>query len=98
MVADTSSFVTASSSTDFTVTWTVPNTSVIIDWSQWTCYGFFDNADPREFINDLVLDEKRKDIFRAASIIPKTTEYHQRVTSQFIPGKRNFRGHQTSRL
>lgn len=99
-VADTSSFVTAGttvSTTTFTVTFSYPASSEI-NLNDWTCYGFFIDADPREFINDLVLAEKRKDIFRATSIIPKTTEYHQRVIRQNIPAKRNFRGHQSSRL
>lgn len=98
MVADTSSFDTTSGCIDFSVTWTTDVASPTIDLSNWSCYGFFMDADPREFINDLVLDEKRKDIFRASSIIPKTTEYHQRVMRQNIPAKRNFRGHQASRL
>jgi len=97
--------VTITASASFTVTVQTSNSTTIgpwdsiIDWTQlFACGIFASHDDYKAFVNELHTEEYRKDIFRGASIIPKSTEHSHRVMNQIIPGKRNFRGRQSRRL
>jgi len=67
--------------------------------SNWCCYGWFMEADEqKQFVNDLHLQEQRKDVFRQASINPNSIEHSHRIINQNIPAKRNYRGKQSQRI
>ena len=101
-------FITASGATDLPViisssaTWSTDaytNPVVEIDWSQVFACGIFETAvDYKEFVNELHVQEHRKDLFRESLISPINTQYSQRKMNHcVIPAKRNFKGTQSRR-
>lgn len=97
--------LSASASFEGTFTFETPASTTIepcatlVDWSQLLSYGYFESlADYKNFVNELHLEEYRKDLFREASITPRETPYSQRVTNYCIPAKRNYKGRQYQRL
>lgn len=91
--------ISASASFEFTVdisdSTTMGPINNLVDWSQLLIMM---DDDYKEFVNDLHLEENRKDIFKVASINPNSIEHSHRVMNQHIPAKRNYRGKQSQRI
>lgn len=97
--------ITASGTTNFTYQtfWTTatttPNHDIEVDWSTLFSCGYFETEnDYKAFVNNLHVEEKRKDVFRESSITSRNKEYSHTITNQFIPATRNLRGKESRRI
>jgi len=97
--------ITASGNTDLLVTisasttWTIDVTTSPVMYD-WAFLGLVETAaDYKYFVNELHVQEHRKDLFRESSISPIEAQYSQTKMNHccVIPAKRNFKGIQARR-
>lgn len=96
-------WVPASGDFDNSVAFTASTTEIFFtnppNTLEFTClWPSLEEQDEKEFINELHVEEHRKDLFRVASIIPNSHNFKQKITSHNIPSSRNMRGNQSRRV